>query len=206
VLLANTRAQIYLRPQTMPVPGPSDPEELVACANRGRHSYALGPPMAALGVPQVNEGITSEALAGPILAYSKASAARAAGYAFGFILVRNLRTGRVLHRTSTGSSNPPGETGADPATAIVVKRDGAIAWITQVIEDVPLPQAPCIGPNPCAAPLLFEPVTHSTIHALDRSGNRLIASATNIEPLSLTLKGDSLHWTRGGTPMSASLD
>lgn len=206
ILLANAQAQIYLRPQSTPVPGPTDPEELVACANRGRHSYPLGPPMAALGVPQVDEGTTSEALAGPILAYSKASAARAEGYAFGFIVVRDLRTGRVLYRVPTGSSNPPRDTGTDPAAAIVVKRDGAVAWITQVVEDVPLPEAPCPGPNPCATPALFQAITHSAVHALDRSGNRIIASGTNIDPPSFTLKGNKLRWTQDGTPTSASLD
>lgn len=204
-LLIDAQANVYLRPQSTPVAGVSDPEELVACANGARRRYALGPPMAAVGVPQVDEGITSEALSGPILAYSKASAARAAGYAFAFVIVRDLRTGRVMRRTPAGSSLPPAKVGTDPAAAIVVRSDGAVAWITQVIEDVPLPETPCPGPNPCAALGLIQAVTHSTVHALDKSGNRLVASGTNIAP-DLTLRGSTLHWTQGGTPMSARLD
>jgi hypothetical protein len=206
ILLADAEAQIYLRPQSTPVPGPSDPEELVACAAGGQRSYALGPPLAAIGVPQVDEGVTSEALAGPVLAYAKASAARAPGYAFGYVVVRDLRTGRGLHRVPAGSSIPPRVSGADPAAAIVVKRDGAVAWITQAVEDVPLPQAPCPGPDPCAMPELFEAVTHSTIHALDGSGDRLLASGTNIGAGSLALRGGRVRWTQGGTAMSARLD
>ncbi len=106
------------------------------------------------------------------------------------MVVRGLRTGRILHRVSTGARAPGGGggVGPGPATAIVVKRDGAVAWITEAWI------------RPPDTDLYFE------VHALDRRGERLLALAPGIDPASLALAGSRLYWTQGGKPMSATLD
>lgn len=94
-------------------------------------------------------------------------------------MVRDLRNGRVLHDVPTGTpSQPrPEDIGVGPAVAIVVKSDGAVAWI---VESGFMP-------------------TEYQVHAVDKTGSRLLASGTNIVPSSLKLTGSKLQWTQGGT-------
>jgi len=67
---------------------------------------------------------------------------------------------------------------------IVAKSDGAVAWIVEsrTYED------------------------GYQVHAVDRTGSRLLAVCSDIEPHSLALAGSILRWTQGGKPMSASLN
>ncbi len=201
-LLTDPQAQVYSWPSE------SASEQLFACMRVGqRRSYVLGPPMPGGGelmlgheAAPLKQRVTSEDLAGPILAYAQGSATRVPGSASASVVVRNLRTGRLIHRTPTGGSNPPSTTGTDLAPSVVVKRDGSVAWVTVNIEPV---SVPCTGPNPCALPQLFR--RHATVHVLDKTGNRLLASGTDIEPRSLTLSGSTLSWKQGDQLVSATL-
>jgi hypothetical protein len=159
--------------------------EVLACAHGARRRYVLGARGGASS--DGGAGLDRFRLAGPVVAYEE--------YAFNapeapvetatnVIFVRNLRTGRVLHRLPTGPSTPPNEIGDGPVLGLVVKSDGAVAWITGgTVEGVKM----------------------SVIHAVDRSGNRVVASGTGIDRDSLRLRGSTLSWTQNGTLASTSL-
>jgi hypothetical protein len=102
------------------------------------------------------------------------------------VLVRDLRTGKVLHEVPTGTPKvpKPGLVGAGATTVIVVKPDGAVAWIMET-EFMP---------------------NEYEIHALDKAGSRMLASGADIAPSSLALAGSTLYWTQAGKPFSASLN
>jgi hypothetical protein len=103
------------------------------------------------------------------------------------VLVRDLWTGRVIHRLPTGvpKSPRPGLVGAGSTTIIVVKTDGAVAWIAE---------KPGVGKG-----------TEYQVHAVDKMGSRLLASGEDVDGSSLALAGSTLYWTQGGKPFSAPL-
>jgi hypothetical protein len=102
------------------------------------------------------------------------------------VVVRNLSTGRIVHKVPTGTplQPTPGIVGVGQTTAIVVKSDGAVAWITEA----------SLGEG------------GYQVHALDRAGNRVLASGGDIKPYALGLKGSELYWVEGGKRMSAVLN
>jgi hypothetical protein len=102
------------------------------------------------------------------------------------VIVRDLGTERVLHRVPTGASPPthPEFVGDGPTAAIVVKSDGAVAWVL----DTGQAQA------------------RYQVHALDKTGERVLAVGSNIDPHSLSLTGSTLHWMQGNKPYSATLN
>jgi hypothetical protein len=116
------------------------------------------------------------------------------------IVVRSLRTGKVLHHVPTGTANPsatvvtpdgiqnPKSIGIGPVVSVVVKSDGAAAWIAE--NDTPERHDPA----------------EYEVHALDSAGGRLLASGSDIDPHSLALAGSTLYWTQGRKPMSSRLD
>lgn len=102
------------------------------------------------------------------------------------IIVRDLRDGKTLHRLPTGTSTTPPEhedVGVGGATAIIVKSDGAVAWIVAVRGTK----------------------TEYQVHAVDATGSRVLATSTEIVPSSLALAGSTLYWTEAGKGMSAAL-
>lgn len=142
---------------------------------------------------EVNEGIADLALSGTIVAYNE--------WSYGgnrytppseerpfkqYVIVRNLRTDRVLHRVPTGMKEPdhPMTVGDGPTAAIVVKSNGAVAWVLDTVQSE----------------------NRYQVHALDKTGERVLATGSNIDPHSLALAGSTLYWTQGGKPMSATLN
>jgi hypothetical protein len=127
-------------------------------------------------------------LSGPVVAYEVASATGAEGQAqtVSFtVVVRDLRGGRVLHDVPSGTpAANPFAVGVGRTVAVVVKSDGAVAWIAKA--------PPYEG-------------TYQ-LHAVDKSGSRVLATGADIDPSSLALAGSTLYWTQGGKPMSAPLD
>jgi hypothetical protein len=112
--------------------------------------------------------------------------------------VRNLRTGRIVHRPATGPLNTytthaykgpePGDyVGVGPAVDIVVRRSGSVAWIAQNF-----------GLDKLAAG--YE------VHVLDKRGSRVLAASPAINPSSLALTGSTIRWTQAGKRFSASLN
>jgi hypothetical protein len=124
--------------------------------------------------------------------------------------VRNLSTGHVLHDAPTGTplqseSMYVKYVGVGPVVGLVLKSDGSVAWIAEDYER-------SATPHGTGAP-------YFDVYATDKTGTRLLASGTNIDPSSLalsvgsvdvggysrTIVGSTLYWAQGGKPFSASL-
>jgi hypothetical protein len=103
-----------------------------------------------------------------------------------YVAVANLRTGRILRKVPTGVTSPLNRSfvGDGPVTAIQVKSDGSVAWILDTVQTA----------------------NRYQIHALDMTGERVLAIGSDIAPDSLALAGNTLYWTQRSTPMSATLD
>jgi hypothetical protein len=189
LIAADAEAQVYLRPGGSGPSGEYQAEEIFGCAYGGRRAYALsGPPAFS---SQSGSEATDYTLAGVILVFESFEVQSIPGLGLPelkrLIKVENLRTGRLLHKVPTGTSSP-NSIGIGPVVTLVVKSDGAVAWIA--------------GNNKGRG----EPATSYEVHALDKTGNRLLASGAEIDPSSLALAGGTLYWTQGGKPMSAVLN
>jgi hypothetical protein len=139
-------------------------------------------------------------LAGPIAAYEQGE---------WFVVVRDLRTGRVLHRVPTGTPlvPKPGYNGIGNIVAIVLKSEGAVAWIADDYERT-------------TGVVTLSETPYFDVEAIDKSGSRLLASGSDIDPSSLALsvgatnigyhgtalEGNTVLWIQGGKPASASLN
>jgi hypothetical protein len=188
VLLADAQAQVFESPESG-LTGPYKPREINACAYGHRHVYVLGEPLGP-GDPQGNEGVTSETLAGAIVAYefssTPPSCCEVGRGGEAVVVVRDLRSGRVLHKVPTGTPSAPRAAGIGlgPALSLVVKSDGAVAWIVSA------------G---------FRNGYYQ-VHALDGSGSRTLATGRSIDPRARALAGSTLYWTQEGKPFSSALN
>jgi hypothetical protein len=193
VIVANAKAQVYEGP-SIGKRGESIPESPVyyGCVYGRKKSYELGLPEG--GTSGGSWRSYAYTLAGPIVAYAEAARI---GYEeqnpkyIYKVVVRDLLNGRLLHNLPTGI--PPrgaNREGIGEVTALVVKRDGAVAWIVQVLENM-------------AGGRLR---SNYEVRAVDKAGRRVLAISTEIGPHSLKLRGSTLHWTQGGKPMSATLN
>jgi hypothetical protein len=183
LIAADAVAALYI-PWSSPKLGePFFGEEIWGCARGARHGHALGPPVGT-GSPEGFGGIDQETLAGPIVAYEYVHSGgyESTGPGVSVIIVRDLRTDKTLHKEDTGSAPKPYPS-IGAATIIVVKSDGAVAWIAKVRAEAGTYQ----------------------VHAVDGSGARLLASGADIEPDSLALAGSTLYWIQDGKPEVATL-
>ena len=175
--------------------------EIRACA-RGHRSYGLR--------VETQEGNrckpgcivfpNSFALAGTMVAYGENTEPgdkyEACPCGKWFVVVRNLLTGRVLVTNSTGDANlaqgtssPPkagNYVGVGPALDVIVKSDGAVAWL--VYNEI------------SRQPGQYE------VPVADRLGSRVVAVDPNLDPASLAIAGSTLYWTANGTAASARLE
>jgi hypothetical protein len=160
-------------------------EEIFGCAHGAKRSYHIGLPP--YGGPGYSGGVGPVTLVGPIVAYGVGENGGIEGvtetHSSNEIWVRNLRTGKLIHRMPNGSPPAkPGYVGLGDTTAIVVKSDGSVAWI--------------VGTGDGAQ-----------VRSADKTGEHLLAAASPaIDPNSLALAGSTLYWTQGGKPMSATLN
>jgi hypothetical protein len=168
VVVADAQAEVYMAPEDREYP---EFLGVYGCSYKHKRSYFLGRAPSLGGGPGNSGGVELEALAGPTVAYWEAGSP-------GDMEVRSLINGRVLHQISA-----PGTENIGPVSGIVVKSDGAVAWISE-----PLAGGPC------------------EVHAVDKNGSRLLASSTEVDPSSLALAGSTLYWTQGGKPMSSPLN
>jgi hypothetical protein len=125
-----------------------------------------------------------------------------------YVEVRNLRTGRLLHDVPTGTPLKPAprHVGVGPIVGLVLKSDGSVAWIAEDYER--------------SSKLYGVGAPYFDVYATDKTGTRLLASGTNIDPSSLalsvgasgvnarprTIEGSTLYWTQSGKPESAVLN
>jgi hypothetical protein len=185
-LLADSQAQIYEAPTN-----PSLPEvrSFIGCSYAHGKSYVLGEPPSSTADTGFH-GTRRYTLAGPIVAFEKflSGNPQVAPVKQHGIIVRDLRNGRVLQRLPTGTPTTPaepGDYGIGAATAIVLKSDGAVAWIVATAN----------GKG-----------GEFQVHAVDKSGSRVLAAGADVSQTSLALAGSTLYWTQGGKPYSAALN
>jgi hypothetical protein len=114
-----------------------------------------------------------------------------------YVVVKDLRTGRVLHRVPDGIplEARTGDVGVGSVKALAVKSDGAVAWM--VLDD--------LRSEKLARETGEESIRYSDLYALDKTGERLLASGVELAPGSLALAGSTIYWTQGGRPFSALL-
>ena len=161
------------------------------CARGYRRSYELGPPPSGQGGAGGGGGggVQNESLSGVMVAYEESvhgcglNESECSGRFV--VVVRNLSNGRIVQKVPTGTplKPTPGFVGVGETTAIIVKRNGAVAWITEVLGE-----------------------GGYQVHALDKTGNRVLASGRDIKPYALGLRGSELYWVEGGKRMSAVLN
>ncbi len=124
------------------------------------------------------------------------------------VIVRDVRTGHVLHDLPTGTplKAKPGYVGVGNVVALVLKSDGSVAWVAEDYERSGTPGGS------------GEP--YFDVYAADRTQTRLMASGTNVDPSSLALSvgganigvnsqpgaGSTLYWTQGGQAFSTTLN
>jgi hypothetical protein len=177
-IAANAQAQVYEA---------TKPPQTFGCVYGSRHAYWLG------GPPVYDARGGSErsdfTLGGTFVAF-EASTFR--DFPEGLpasehrVVVENLRTGRVLYRVPAGVSSPA-RVGFGLVTTLLVKSDGAAAWIVGNTEG-------------------DSPATTYEVGAVDGQGSRVLGESSEIEPHSLAIAGNSLHWTQGGKAMSTTLN
>jgi hypothetical protein len=209
VLLADGQAQIFTVEQYERLEGVTGPQRffptghllLQGCAHGQKRSYELGEYCsqdAEEGTAQC-EGAKPVSLVGTKVAYgdelvSEDRYQTSEGFSEWRVIVRDLRTGRILHDVPMGAALRPDPeyVGVGPAVAIVVRSDGAVAWIAEDYER-------SSGAGTSAEVPYFD------VYAADKSGTRLLASGFDVNPSSLALAGDTLYWTQNGQPVSAAL-
>jgi hypothetical protein len=187
LIAADAQAQVYEA---------FDPAEegfkVYGCAYGHKRSYGLGLPFAASGT--AGGGVDEETLAGPVVAYEESAGSETSavegGSGFAVVVVRDLRTARVLHRVPTGTPSvpDPSHVGVGAVVALVVKSNGAVAWIVHNLKRS------------------TEKSSYYEVHELDKAGGTVLASGMEIAPHSLALAGSTLYWTQGGKPASAPLN
>jgi hypothetical protein len=206
VIAADAKAQVYQTKQH---------GELVyrGCVYGRRRSFLLeGPVVCGGGSTATCGGARHVVLAGTVAAYETVSVENKYGQSpedEWMVVVRDLRTGRTLHRVPTGLPlHPePGYIGVGNVVALVLKSDGAAAWVADDYERT-------IN----VATEHEEP--YFDVWVVDSTGSRQLAAGTDIDPSSLalstgatdigrehhTLEGTTLYWTQTGRPFSASLN
>jgi hypothetical protein len=113
------------------------------------------------------------------------------------VVVRNLRTGGVIHQVADGVplEAMPKTVGVGGVEAIVLKSDGAVAWIAQ--DELRSEKAEQEAGRTAGS--------YYDLYVFDKTGERLLASGTELDRSSLALAGSTLYWTLGGKPFSALL-
>ncbi len=166
------------------------------CAYGSHRSFRLGITANGGGGGGAAVGTKHVVLDGAVVAYERYGVASLGGAAEFYVFVLNLRTGKLLDRVPTGVPMEPNEyhVGVGPVETMVVKPDGAVAWValdeqrSERIEHE-------VGHD----------VNYYDLYALGSSGERLLASGTEVDPSSLALAGGTLYWTQDGKAFSAGL-
>lgn len=204
-LLADAQAQVYAARE-----GSLKYLSIRACAYGQRHSFIVS----ACNYEEsatVCAGKSHVALVGTMVAYGDTFKAEAHENEESIdewhVEVRNLLTGRLLHEVPTGTPLKPAPryVGVGPIVGLVVKSDGSVAWIAEDYER--------------SSKLYGAGARYFDVYATDKTGTRLLASGTNIDPSSLALsvgasgvnarpriiEGSTLFWTQGGVPFSTTI-
>lgn len=190
LVAANRKAEVFAIGYT--AEGEFNPERFDGCAYGSTHAHRLG--SAQYGSSSGQGGSGHYTLAGATVAYAESRSG------FGYfapepesddVIVVDLSTGRRLHDVATGTvscGHYPGLSGVGPVRSLVLKQDGAVAWIAEHVQSL------CSSPRGICE-----------LHALDSHGERVLAIGPDIDPHSLTLLGSTIYWKQGGRPFSGKL-
>ena len=168
VLAASRRARVYALGGSV-----------YGCAAPAGRSYRLGAASRSPGQARVGP----VAVAGTVAAYALTSFGIDIGASV--IAVRDLASGRLLHQSVAIHRALP--QAYQLVSAIVVKPDGAVAWISQ-IESV-----------------IRRAAGGLAVLRLDAHGAALLDASSRIRPRSLRLHGSTLTWRDGAQLRSATL-
>jgi hypothetical protein len=184
VVQANSRAVIFSASESDNLP---ESKVFYGCLRGAQRTYSLG--NVADCVSSTCRGTLHPQLAGTEAVYESFVEGR--DEAEWYVVVRDLRSGRVLHRVPTGqaASSEHNYTGVGRTTALVVSGAGSVAWIAYDLERSP----------PSGEEHFYD------VYALVGSHARLLASGLDVGPKSLALAGKTVYWTQGGKPASAQL-
>lgn len=155
-------------------------EEVLGCVRGTTRRYGLGAP------PSFGSagggGVTHERLAGVMAAYEEFSVFEGEERSGHFrVLVRDLQTGRLVHRVLAGPSKGP-YLGGGKIDTLVVAPGGSAAWIRREAG-----------------------TGEDELRVVDHSGVHVLASGGGIVHGSLTVRGTRLSWTRNGERFSYTL-
>jgi hypothetical protein len=150
-----------------------------ACSSTTGRSYRLG----SAGNCLVAARVAPVALAGSIVAYGLKRCETDFGTAE--VVVRRLTDGRQLRVLPALTRLAAPEAYAS-VTALVVRADGAVAWIGV--------RSSLVGRR-----------SEVEVHTADASGTAVRGAGTEIGRLSLALKGSRISWSDGGAERSAPL-
>jgi hypothetical protein len=101
------------------------------------------------------------------------------------LVVQRLTDGRHL-RTVAATVNRVAPESYSAVTSLVLKRDGAVAWIAE-------------------ARSIIRNGVDIEVHRADKRGEAELDSGTSIDPTSLRLRGSDLSWHAGASTRSATL-
>jgi hypothetical protein len=151
------------------------------CSMTGTRSYRLGDAtIFRPGDPRVGQ----VAVAGEIAAFALTEFGIDTGSAQ--VTVTRLRDGKLL-RSVRATTRPLGVEATQSVVSIVVKADGAVAWIGE------------------GHSIINHHNDDVEVHAFDRQRDRLLDSGKGVDPTSLRLHGSKLTWKDSGDPRSATL-
>ena len=189
IVAANTHAEIFEAPKLGNFPEYLD---VFGCAYGHQRSYDFGVVPVTGCLTTACGGVRRAVLAGTFAAYETFFTAEEERW---YVVVRDLRNGRILRHLPTGTplKHRANIAGVGPVVGLVVKADGSVAWIAEDFER----SSP---PTPTS-----EEAPYFDVYAADRSGTRLLAAGLDVSPSSLALAGSALYWTQGGKPVSTVL-
>lgn len=149
------------------------------CADGGSRSYLLAGSSMRPGQPRIGR----LALAGAVVAYGQTTSG--VDTASAEVFVRRLDNGRTL-RSLAAMSQPIGPESFQSVDSIVVKSDGAVAWIA-------------------VARSIIRHSAQTEVDRADRRGRARLDAGSGIASSSLHLAGSSLSWRHGGATRRAGL-
>jgi hypothetical protein len=149
------------------------------CALGGMRSYRLGQRQTCIGTSRAGPAVT---VAGRLAAYGLSRCGVDTG--FTQVLVRRLTDGTQLR--AVPATSPPGPESFQSVDSLVLKADGAVAWIGT-------------GRSIVGHGKVIE------VRKADRGGAALLDSGAAVDSGSLRLRHSKLTWKHGGETRSATL-
>jgi hypothetical protein len=152
---------------------------IYGCATAGQRSYLLARDSLRPGQPHAGRF----ALAGVVVAYGETRSG--VDTASAEVIVRRLDSGRTL-RSLAALTQPVGPESFQSVDSVVVKSDGAVAWIA-------------------VARSINGHGAQAEVDRADRRGQSRLDSGPGIDSGSLRLRGSALSWHHAGARRTARL-